>query len=402
MNSSTVFELILLASAAYYCAVQIGLLIGLLRLKYPLQHDQPFVSAIVAARNEEKTIGGLLEVLLQQTYPNYEIIVVNDRSTDSTEAIVREYQKRNKKIRLLTIQSLLGDMPAKKNALAAGIRSSKGEILCFTDADCLPGRHWLEKLVACFDLNTGVVAGYSPYDVGLLSAESLHGHSRTILFRFIEGEEFKGAIWSAGSIGLNLAWLCTGRSLAYRREVFDEVGGFEKIKMSLSGDDDLFLQLVRRNTAWKIRYCTTPASFVRTAPPPDFDAFVNQRTRHFSSGKFFTLPMKVFFSLFHLSNLILLAGLIVAPWSPTHWAIGVVGFVIKMLFDLLVFITAQKVLETEAFTRGSRLLNFLLTEFLYVLYNTFIGPLGFIRSFRWKDNVTTQATHPTILSNDRS
>ena len=265
-------------------------------------------------------------------------------------------------------------MPPKKNALARAISSSTGEILCFTDADCLPPPGWISALVAAFDQETGLVAGYSPYTANGRKDK----HAMKWLQRFIEYEEFKGAIWSAGSIGMNKAWLCTGRSLAYRRKVYDEVGGFEKIKRSVSGDDDLFLQLVRRRTSWKFRYITDKTSFVPTIPPQTFDAFVQQRTRHFSAGKYFPQSMKSFFLAFHAANFLLFSTLIVGLFSGFSGHV-LWPFVLKCIIDsILFFRTAPK------FSQMKFSSSFLIMESLYVAYNTFIGPLGFIKRFEWK------------------
>jgi len=124
-------------------------------------------------------------------------------------------------------------MPAKKNALKAGIEASKGEILCFTDADCLPVSRWIEELVKSFKPNVGLVAGYSPYQIPN-DEISKEGFFKKLFFKFIAYEEFRAAIWAAGSIGWEIGWLCTGRNLAYRRKVYDEVNGFEKLKCLLA------------------------------------------------------------------------------------------------------------------------------------------------------------------------
>jgi cellulose synthase/poly-beta-1,6-N-acetylglucosamine synthase-like glycosyltransferase len=267
-------------------------------------------------------------------------------------------------------------MPAKKHALSTGIASSTGEILCFTDADCAPPPQWISSLVSAFDESVGLVAGYSPYIPSQRSSRS--SLFQAVLQSFIRYEEFKGATWAAGSIALGRGWLCTGRSLAYRRIVFDEVGGFEEIKRSISGDDDLFLLLVRRTTKWQIRYVATAESFVPTHPPKTLGEFVRQRTRHFSAGKFFPLGMKVFFLSFHASNLALVAFFIEGIISGRSWY-GILPFCAKGLADTVLFLRASKVFRHREFTP-----TFLGHEILYVFYNTFIGPLGFVAKFKWK------------------
>jgi cellulose synthase/poly-beta-1,6-N-acetylglucosamine synthase-like glycosyltransferase len=378
MEISYIIDLLLLLAAAFYLIVHIGLIAGLRRLDYSIFNDRPFVSIIVAARNEEKNICQLLHSLSHQTYSRYEIIIVNDRSADRTAQLVADFRKNYSNITLIEIKSLLDNMPAKKNALRAGINASKGEILCFTDADCFPPPHWIEELVKTFQPDVGLVAGYSPYQIPNQKF-STSGLFDKIFFDFIAYEEFRAAIWSSGAIGWNLGWLCTGRNLAYRRKVYDEVGGFEKIKQSISGDDDLFLQLVRRQTVWKINYVKTLESFVPTVPPNTFWSFVEQRKRHFSAAKFFTLPMMLFFFIYHSSNLLLLV-------SPLLFLINVLTLPVmaavccsKLLGDFVLFKYSSRIFEPSHFHR-----SFILMEALYILYNSLIGPLGFFRKFAWK------------------
>lgn len=372
------FDTVLGFLVAYYALVVLALIVGIRRLRPCSFEGKPFVSVIVSARNEETHVEDLLGCLVAQDYPSYEIIIVNDRSSDNTSAIVEQFQQQHPIIRRIDITSPSQDMSSKKHALAQGIVGSKGEILMFTDADCRPPSCWTSSLVRGFEENVGLVAGYSPYSPGQQSTVPGRSLLTSLLNNFIQYEEFKGATWSAGSIGLNRGWLCTGRSLAYRRTVYDEVGGFEGIKHSVSGDDDLFLQLVRRNTKWQMRYVTSPKSYVPTVPPRTFHEFVEQRTRHFSAGKYFSFPMKLFFFLFHSANLIILLSLFGAlTWGPS--IVSLWPYVIKCIFDSMLFFTAAISFKEKRFG-----ISFLLMEFLVVIYNSLIGPLGFIRRFEWK------------------
>jgi cellulose synthase/poly-beta-1,6-N-acetylglucosamine synthase-like glycosyltransferase len=363
MEILIISRLVLLLAAVFYLAVHLGLIMGLRRCKQTKSPLQPFVSVIVAARNEEKNIGLVLECLSQQTYTHYEIIVINDRSTDNTAAIIADFQKKNSAIKRIDIATVPSDMPAKKNALRAGIKASKGEILCFTDADCFPPPTWLEELVQQFEPKVGIVAGYSPYTIP--SDKTLtSGILRNMFFKFIAYEEFRAAIWSSGAIGWNLGWLCTGRNLAYRRKVYEEVGGFEKIKQSISGDDDLFLQLVRRQTDWEIRYVKTRISFVPTVPPPDFRSFVEQRKRHFSATKLFSFPMMLFFFFYHLANLLLFFSPFLFLLHIVSIPLGIASIGTKLFADaILLFISAR------TFDGGGYRRSFFIMEVLYVLYN---------------------------------
>lgn len=380
MPPGSVLDIFLAIFAIFYSLVVLSLIVGLVRLQRQKTHGTPFVSVIVAARNEDKNLERLLAQLAVQTYPAYEVLVINDRSTDKTGEIISTFEKRFPHIKRIDISSIDPRMPAKKNALATGILKSQGEILCFTDADCLPMTTWIAELVSLFTPSVGLVAGYSPYDESWLPDGTPHSsHLKTLFYRFIAYEELKGAAWAAGSIGLGKAWLCTGRNLAYRRAAYDQVGGFEKIRYSVSGDDDLFLLLVRRETDWDIRYTTAPEGFVRTIPPRTFAEFVRQRRRHFSAGKYFPAGMKIFFPLFHLANLSLLASALAFLFTAGDYFLGLFAFGVKVFVDLGLFFTAARRFNEWKFSS-----SFLLMEILYIFYNTLIGPLGFISRFEWK------------------
>lgn len=380
MEISIIIDPFLLLAAAFYLIVHFGLIAGLKLLDDSTNDEHPLVSIIVAARNEEKNICQLLRCLSNQTYSNYEIIIINDRSTDKTARLVADFQKNYSNIMRIDITNFQNDMPAKKNALRAGIEASEGEILCFTDADCFPAANWVEELVKSFKPDVGLVTGYSPYQI-LNSQTSKAGFFNKLLFKFIAYEEFRAATWAAGSIGWKFGWLCTGRNLAYRRKVYDEVNGFEKIKMSISGDDDLFLQLVRRQTAWKINYVKTRVSFVPTVPPISFWSFVEQRKRHFSAAKFFTLPMMFFFFFYHLSNLLLLVSPFLFLMNILTLPVMIIVFGSKLLSDMVLFKYSCRTFEAFNFNR-----SFILMELLYIFYNSLIGPLGFFGKFVWKQS----------------
>jgi len=378
MEFNTIITIYICFAAFFYFLVHIGLWLGLKRIPIGTNSELPFISIIVAARNEEKNIRQLLNNLTQQTYPSYEIIIVNDRSSDSTSSLIAEFQSQHSSINRIDITTLQDDMPAKKNALRVGIEASKGEILCFTDADCSPPTTWLSELIQQFTPEVGLVAGFSPYRSGISRKKHANFVSR-IFYDFISYEEFRAAVWSAGSIGWRFGWLCTGRNLAYRRKVYDEVGGFEKIKMSISGDDDLFLQLVRRITNWDIRYIYSQLSVVPTDPPSGFWQFVEQRKRHFSAAKYFTFPMMSFFFLYHSSNLLIFLSPILFILKVIPISILLLLIFLKFAGDSILIIPTSHILNEGKYHKG-----FILMEILYVFYNTLIGPLGFIRNFSWK------------------
>jgi chlorobactene glucosyltransferase len=99
------------------------------------EHNNPKVSIILPARNEEKFIGKCLDSLIQQDYANYEIIVIDDSSEDATGKIISEYAKKNPKIIPVSAKTKPDGWMGKNWACMEGYRKATGELLLFTDAD---------------------------------------------------------------------------------------------------------------------------------------------------------------------------------------------------------------------------------------------------------------------------
>ena len=193
------------------------------------------VSVVVAARNEEDNLPALLAALAEQQHDNYEVVVVDDASTDRTADVVREWQKRVPHLRLITVEEPIH--PRKKNALTIGIREARHPNLALTDADCRPAPSWLRD-GSPGDQNT-LVIGYSPY-----------APEPSLLNLFARYETLVTGQQTAAAVGLGRPFMAVGRSLFYSKHVFDRTDGFRGTLQSLSGDDDLFLQqVVKRRTA---------------------------------------------------------------------------------------------------------------------------------------------------------
>lgn len=357
---------VLVALAIFYAIIHLFAWRGLnnlIRHKSDVLHS---FSIVIAARNEEKNIVFLLDSLFSLDYPKdkFEVIVVDDRSTDSTGSIAARYCEQQPQLKIITITRNDTEMPHKKNALRAGINAAANDILVFTDADCTVPGQWLKKISEQFTEDVGAAAGYSPFEFA---------NAKTTFNSFLRYEEFKGTVIAAAAIGVDNAFMCTGRNFAYRKKVYDEVGGFEKIQHSISGDDDLFLQLIHRETSWKIRYMTSPESFVMTKPPRSFREFVHQRTRHISASKYYPAKIKLLYGLSHILLLCSIVALFVVP------IIGLLFLLVRMNVDALLMARGKEIINEEFST-----VEFFRNECLLILYVFFIGPMGFFKKYEWK------------------
>ena len=377
MNVEFSFTLLLFLLFLSYCTLNSFVIFGLWKLVHGQKNtsvDMPNISVVVAARNEEANIGRCLQSLVQQNYPQdlFEIIVADDRSTDGTAAIVKNYQRRHSNIALISIGNIASGLPPKKNALNEAIKKSKYDILAFTDADCAPPALWLSSIAKEFLPEVGAVAGYCTLEQQF--PETFFGRWFNLFLRYLELKKIAGA---AAGVGLNNAYLASGGNFAYRKSVFHEVHGFEKIKHSISGDDDLFLQVIQRETRWKIRYMTSKESSVETAPPRTFGHFVKQKRRHISASRHYSPLMKIVFGLIHSFNALAIVSILFFPW------IGVISLAAKLIVDSVVFRQAS-LLFGEAGLRRS----VIPLEIASVLYNSLIGPLGLVGAVSWKGSKT--------------
>ena len=213
------------------------------------QGEQPFVSVVIAARDEAHRIVACLQRLAVQDYPNYEILVVDDGSRDGTPELVEDLAEGDGRLRLL--KSAEGG--SKKAALALGIAAAEGEIIATTDADCLVGSGWLRGMVAECEDDVGMVIGFS--QIG-------SGGERTGVRGSYETTDFlnlMACIW--GSSGQGHPMAASGQNLLFRRRAFDDVGGYQSVLHRASGDDVLLMQMVRTQTRWNIRFCTDERTF---------------------------------------------------------------------------------------------------------------------------------------------
>ena len=371
-------SLVLLAGTALYLGVVVWLLAGIGRSRRAPGSGgpRPPVSAIVAARDEAGGIEACVRALAAQAYDgSLEIVVVDDRSRDGTSRVLETLRSQwRDEADLVLVRA--PDPPRfacpKKSALAAGIAESKGEILLFTDADCRPPPEWVEGMVSRFAGDVGLVAGYAyPDPPGGIRQGALAVDNLGV------------AALAEGSIGMDAALACTGRSLAYRRAVYDEVGGFEAIGHLVGGDDVYFLRLVAARTRWRIRYCAGEAAAVPSAPPPlRWGALLDQKVRHASKASRYEGGARWLGVAVYLYHAALLAGgLLAAGGIQAAFFLGC--WLTRWLADL--------VLLARFAPRSSdrSCLFFLpLVEIVYIPYVLVLVPLGRAGWFRWKDGTT--------------
>lgn len=242
--------------------------------------NYPGVSVIICAKNESENLRQFLPAVLNQKYPNFEVIVVNDGSSDETKTVLAEFEAIYPNLYQTYIPPEAQVMSPKKLALTVGIKAAKNDLLLFTDADCAPAsEYWIKNMVRNFTPQKDFVLGYGAYEPksGFLS-------------HLISYDTFFIAMQYMGFAVRGNPYMAVGRNMAYRKQVFFEKKGFASMLHLQSGDDDLFVNKAaqRNNTRVEIN----PDSVTLSLPKETFKAWYLQKERHLSTASYYTSKSK--------------------------------------------------------------------------------------------------------------
>lgn len=318
------------------------------------------LSVIIAARNESKNLQNNLRSILEQDYPDFEVIVVNDCSWDDTQKVLEEMEEQYKHLHVSQLIEQEKYPTGKKFAVTIGIKAAKNDLLVFTDADCIPsGNQWLRRIQSRFTGSTDIVLGYSPYQ-----------KQSGFLNLYIRFETFMTALFYLSSALKKNTFMGVGRNLAYRKDLFFHHKGFANHQHIMSGDDDLFINqaATKNNVAVEI----SEESFVYSEPKKDFGSWMHQKSRHMTTGKYYKpshkLMLGIYYSSLFLFYVSLVAALII---NLETWPIVVGIYALRLISQEIIFYLAAKKLKCT-----SILVSLPLLDLLYVFYLLIFGIKG--------------------------
>lgn len=256
------------------------------------------LSVIICARNQEHNLKKNLIHILQQDYPAFEVIVVNDCSTDNTIFFLQELKKSFPHLEIVNLDIEERFAKGKKFPLTLGIKHAKNELLLLTDADCIPAsKHWLTKIQKHFTKNTDIVIGYSPYK-----------RKRGLLNLLIRLDTFLIAVKYLSFSLRGLTYMGVGRNLAYRKSLFFKNKGFASHYHISSGDDDLFISETATPTNTKIEISANSQVF--SEPKSSFNDWFKQKQRHLTTAIKYRPKIKFLLGTFSLSDFLFYLSLI--------------------------------------------------------------------------------------------
>ena len=278
---------------------------GVLRLKTKIKKnkvsfltEQPPVSVIICAKDEADNLRKFLPFILIQEYPDFEVIVINDGSTDETELLLTDLCKVYPNLRTTFVPVGARNISTKKLGLTLGIKAAKNDWLLFTDADCMPeDKFWIARMARNFNTETDFVLGYGAYL-----------HRKGFVNRLITYDTLFIALQYMGMAVAHKPYMGVGRNLAYRKETFFDQKGFASTLQLSSGDDDLMVN--KASTPTNTRIEIAPDSITWSEPNTTYRGWFFQKERHLSVSSFYNGLSKFRLSLEPLSRGLFYASLI--------------------------------------------------------------------------------------------
>jgi len=311
----------------------------------------PPVTVIICAKNEYLNLEENLPAFLEQDYPDYEVLVINDGSDDDTELLLHEYKGRFPRLRVVQLQKNVNFFSGKKFPLAIGIKEARHNMLLLTDADCRPDSpHWIASMVSGFDPATEIVLGYGPYR-----------KSKGLLNQLIRYDSFFIALQYLSYALAGQAYMGVGRNLAYRREVFYRVKGFTSHYKVASGDDDLFVN--QAATPRNVRIEVRPEAHTLSLPKETLGKWFHQKRRHMTTGKYYRPKFKFLLGLFSLSQALfylLFIIILACCFFSTIALIAAAIFALRMISMLIIFFRAGKKLNQSRLSLYSPLFDIMM------------------------------------------
>jgi len=251
------------------------------------------VSVIVCAKNEEENVVNFIPLLAEQNYPDFEIVLIDDASSDGTLDIFEDFEKQYPNIRLVKVQNNEAFWGNKKYALTLGIKSAKNDYLLFTDADCYPtSKEWITAMSSQFTMQKTIVLGYGGYEK----------IAKSFLNKLIRFETLLTAIQYFSWAKAGLPYMGVGRNLAYKKDEFFNVNGFINHIQVRSGDDDLFIN--EAATAKNTTIAYAPESFTYSKPKTKYKDWITQKRRHIATANHYNIVDKLQLGLFYSSQLL--------------------------------------------------------------------------------------------------
>ncbi len=342
------------------------------------------ISIIIPARNEEENIGYCLQSIIEQSYPAhlFEVLVVDDHSTDKTAAIIKSYASNN--VKLISLKDYLSANEInsyKKKAIEISIQQSNGELIVTSDADCIFPKNWLTTIATFYESKRPAFI--------VMPVLISYGKKMIEVFQSLDFMTLQGI--TGASVHEKFHSMCNGANLAYTKEAFITVNGFKGIDNIASGDDMLLMHKIYNQFPNNIEYLKSREVIVTTNPVSTIQEFFNQRIRwaskadQFDDKRIFIVLIIVYFLNVLMMVLPILA--LISNRSISIMSIQLSMFnycasllLIKTIFELFFLYPVAKF-----FNQTKLLWWFPIAQPFHIVYTVIAGWLGKFGKYTWKE-----------------
>jgi glycosyltransferase involved in cell wall biosynthesis len=324
------------------------------------------VSVIICAKNEYDNLEKNLPLFINQEYPNFELVLIDDASSDETLELLEAYEKQYAFIKLVKVENNEAFWGNKKYALTLGIKASKHEYLLFTDADCKPNSTtWLKEMSSQFTNQKTIVLGYGGYEK----------IKNSFLNQLIRYETVLTALQYFSWAKSGKAYMGVGRNLAYKKSEFYKTNGFINHMKLRSGDDDLFVNEATTSQNTSTQFSAN--SFTYSKPKTSYREWFKQKRRHIATSKYYKSFDKIQLALFYLSTVLFLLSFTLLMLFLHNWIIVVSVFCFIFILKWIIYgMSAKKLNEKDTiWLYPIYEISLLFVQFYLFILNLFSKPV---------------------------
>jgi cellulose synthase/poly-beta-1,6-N-acetylglucosamine synthase-like glycosyltransferase len=316
------------------------------------------LTVIIAARNESDNLYENLPLILDQDYPEFEVIVVNHQSTDDSSYLLNAYSRQYPNLKIIEVAKSNHLKPGKKLPITIGIKGAKYDFLVFTDADCKPiSKNWLKHISQNLIEGKELVLGFSPY-----------ARKKGFVNKLIRFDTcWIGMNYLSMALARN-PYMSVGRNLAYTKNLFESVNGFKSHYAIPSGDDDLFVQDAAKNNNYTISL--NRESFTISEPHETFSGWIRQKTRHFSTSNHYKVFKRLLLGIYPLTLLIMYFSFIILLCDSEFRWLSLSLFLFTILIKWWIQGKCLKKLDGEKFIPFLPFWDFFYALILPILFYT--------------------------------
>lgn len=333
------------------------------------QQDQfPSVSVVICAKNDAYNLKTKLPTILEQEYPNFEVVVVNDDSLDDTSYVLRVLQEIYPNLNVITLKENVNKFLGKKYPLSIGIKSAKNEIILLTESDTIPtSYHWISEMVKGFTKNKDIVIGFT-------KTESKNNFLNTLM-------QYESQTIAMNYLGHGLIknpYMGLGRNLAFTKKMFFSVNGFIPLYNIQVGEHELFVNKfsTKKNTSVII----TKDSINQSVPKERVEDWLLQKKKHYRIVSYFKLKDKIITSLIPSTTFLLYCLIVTSLVFGFPWEYGLMALILKYTLQIIIYYKSSRVLQSQQ-------IAFLapIYEILFLPFNTIIKISALLtKKEKWK------------------